>query len=147
MTITTIKQADFTLSLPGSWQSASAAGPDLWQYTSETGAEQLSVSIHVSRTPIDVAERPGLLKEFQAMRLNTERGRIAEPSQHPLRDTCIGMYSGVDEESQRRFSNLTIVNSEVIANFYYEALDMTQGDFVERSASVLKGVALVSVDA
>jgi hypothetical protein len=142
MATTTVVEPHFKLSLPGEWRHTPTKDQTLWQYVCETGTEQLSISIHVSRTPIGDAERPVLVKQLQTIRLKAENGQITEPTQQPVRDICIGLYSGYDADSQRRFSNLTLVNAQVIGNFYYEALDMPQSDFVERSASVLGGIGL-----
>jgi hypothetical protein len=99
---TQIREAYFTINLPKGWVGGPGPDPTLWQYASPKQNEQLSVSIHVSKTPISKQERPKVLNDFLAMRLKSEteqaksKGlKISEPTREEKGNGWRASYSGV----------------------------------------------------
>jgi len=146
---TQIREAYFTINLPKGWVGGPGPDPNLWQYASPKQNEQLSVSIHVSKTPISKQERPKMLNDFLAMRLKSETEqakskslKISEPQKEEKGNAWIASYSGVHPEARRRFASFTVVNPKLIANFYYEALDMSEEEFENNRKQILSGVGI-----
>jgi len=146
---TQIREAYFTINLPKGWIGGPGSDSTLWQYASPKQNEQLSVSIHISKTPISKQERPKLLNDFLAMRLKSETDqaksksfKISEPKKEEKGNAWVARYSGVHPEARRRFANFTVVNPKLIANFYYEALDMTEEEFEKNRKQILTGVGV-----
>jgi len=146
---TQIREAYFTINLPKGWVGGSGSDPTLWQYASPKQNEQLSVSIHVSKTPISKQERLKVLNDFLAMRLKSETDqakskslKISEPKKEEKGNSWVARYSGFHPETQRRFASFTVVNPKLIANFYYEALDMSEEEFEKSRKQILTGVGV-----
>ena len=144
-----VQEHYFMLTLPPGWSGGATADPTLWQYRSQNGEEQLSVSIFVSKTPITEQERSKMLETVLLARLKAEatgaKGKglkISGPKKKQQKDSTIATYSGYDPGSNRRFSNITIVNNKIIANLYFEGLDMSKGQFAKDSKQVLHGVKI-----
>ena len=90
-----------------------------------------------------------MLDDFLAMRLKSETEQansksltISEPTKEEKGNAWIARYSGVDPEARRRFANFTLVNPKLIANFYYEGLDMSEEEFENNRKQILSGVGI-----
>lgn len=150
MSITTpVREARYSLDLPGQWLQVPAAQAGLWQYTSENGLEQLAVTIHTAEPPIVEAELPATLTQLQYVsqagenRLSTET--IMEPPiQQKQGEAWVGYYTGHDAAGGRRFASFTIVATSVIANFYYETLDIPGTEFDLKCQTILGNISVES---
>jgi len=90
-----------------------------------------------------------MLNDFLAMRLKSETEqakskslKISEPQKEEKGNAWIARYSGVHPEARRRFASFTVVNPKLIANFYYEALDMSEEEFENNRKQILSGVGI-----
>jgi hypothetical protein len=71
---------------------------------------------------------------------NSKNLKISAPKEKEQGNAWVASYSGVHPEAQRRFASFTVVNGKLIANFYYEALDMSEEEFDESRNRILGGV-------
>jgi hypothetical protein len=147
--MTAITESFFALLLPGEWKEIKTGKPMLWQYQSQAGSEQLTVSVvqyHKQLFPRDI--EPHLEQYLQVRRkaeVDAARGASLEVTPVAILQQGGGVaasYSGFHPPISRRFLNFTIGNTKVVVTFYYEALDMTVADFDRRKREVIGSVSV-----
>ncbi len=147
--MTPVREAGFKLDLPGQWLQVATAQAGLWQYASENGLEQLSVTLHSADPPLAEAELPATLTQLQFVSQAEEQRvsadtRMEPPIQQRQGEAWVGYYTGDNATAARRFASFTIVATRVLASFYYETLDMPETEFDLKCQTILGNVNVES---
>lgn len=145
-----VRETHFQVSLPYGWIGGVTEDPALWQYSARDKDEQLFVSIYEPGESLSEAERIEALRSALAGGLQAERAgaksdavELSDPEQTRRGDSLIAGYCGFDPDRKRRFANLTVVAGNVVAGFYFEALDLTCEQFNVDRSRLLDAVRVV----
>ena len=138
-----IDERVFSFTLPVHWTRQPSSDPTRWTYGSDSGREQLTVSLLRTKQPMSADAQDKTLKEVTDVR---RRAESAPPgaSGVTLTDTTFtevegvpaARYDGIQSNAGRRFSCLLLCSSSAVTVFYYEALDMTEQEANSRAKAV-----------
>ena len=137
----------FRISLPGAWKQVSAQPDELhWTFQSDRN-EQVTVSIFLAQTRMESPEITSTFERMLELRRESEKSQspgvvLTEAKVSEQRNARTAYYTGV-EGNDRRTADLLIVNGSGVANFYYEALGMSESAFLERARQALGSVGFV----
>ena len=138
--VTSIKNENFALKLPGNWSATPRDDPGLWQYSNESQSEAISVTVLKPMQASTLDQRRTRLGEFLRVRLKTERDMAPLAKIETQRDNLVASYIGYQPDTGRRFAALTIVNANHLVCFYLETFGVTEADFKKREKSLLGAV-------
>jgi len=142
---TTIDEHVFSLILPGPWSRQPSPDPTRWTYASQSGLEQLTVSVFSSTQPMSADEQHETLKDVLVVRRRAEEEAASGTTMTDTTLTEVGgvpgaRYDGFHSSARRRLSCLLLCSSTAVTVFYYEALDLTEQEAASRAEAILGSV-------
>jgi hypothetical protein len=148
-TDTAIDERAFRLTLPGQWSRQPSSDATRWSYRSDTGRDQLTVSLLSSTKRMSTDEQFATLKRLTELRRRAETDTPGV-SGITMTDTTFAesagvhaaRFGGVESGSQRRFSCLLLCSPSAVTVFYYEAIGLTEQESDARARAILNSVGV-----
>ena len=147
--ITEVREDLFHIDLPGEWIPIDPPlENNIWIYESVNGDERMTVSIFIAGPDYDKTNLSHMFDEFVEIRRQSELEaggsgtELSDLGSKTLPSAVVGRYQGSDPRG-RRFSNFVVANRTGIANFYFEAVGMSEAEFADRYPIVLGKVGFV----
>jgi hypothetical protein len=148
--VTEIRQPNYSVDLPGDWESEPGAEEGSTVYLQLDGPGMLTVMLLGVKPMFAIADRANLLSDYMQHRATFEAGQAAAMSQSdPVSDVVgdvhVGTWVGLELDIDRRTIHHVVLMGGLLADFLYEAVGLEAPDFNDRAETIFKTVA-VSVE-
>lgn len=148
-THTTVDEHIFRATLPGHWSRQASNDPARWSYGSDTGRDQLTVSLLSSTHPLSRDEQIATLKRVVELRRRAE-AETPGVSGVTMTGTAFAeqggvqaaRFSGVEAATKRRFYCLLLCNTSAATVFYYETVDLDESKSEARARAIFNSIAV-----
>jgi hypothetical protein len=145
---TTVEEAAFRLTLPGTWTSVATSDPDRWAYRSD-GAEQVTVSVWGLDEGLSRDQRMQAMRRLVTLRRGAETEASGAASLE-LTSTRYGeadgilaaRYGGSDPATGRRFNCLVLGGESAVTFVYYESLELAPQQSDARARTIFNSVSV-----
>jgi len=146
---TAIDERVFRLTLPGQWTRQPSSDATRWTYRSDTGRDQVTVSLLSFTHRMSADEQLATLKRVTELRRRAETDTPGV-SGVTMTDTTFAesggvhaaRYGGIESGSHRRFSCLLLCSPSAVTIFYYEAIGLTDQESDARARAIFNSVGV-----
>ena len=149
--MTEIREPNFTIDLPGTWQPVSSVEAGAQSYHEVDGEGLLVVLLLAVRPVYAIADRRRLLDDYLGHRSKYEFGQdpelpYAEPVAVPESDPIEGGWDAANAEGRRARHRVLLVGN-LLADFRVETSGLDESAFDEFADAVLGSAAIVVAQA
>lgn len=146
---TLVNERVFRATLPGHWARQPSNDATRYTYRSETGREQLTVSLLSSTHQLSTDNQIATLKRVTELRRRAETETpgvsgvvMTEATFANAGGIHAARFGGVETATQRRFHCLLLCSASAVTIFYYEAVGLDQSDAEARARAIFNSVGV-----
>ena len=145
--MTEIREANFSLDLPGVWEGTDSSEPGTFAYGEAGGEGSVTVTLLAVRPMFAIADPRRMVGDYLHHRTKFERGQNpsleqSEPAMRPDTEPPEGEWDALDVATGRRQRHRVVIAGSLLADFRFEASGLDDAAFDTLATAVLESASV-----